>query len=183
MTVRTGSELKQLFETGDHPNQQNFEDLIDSCLNDGDLVIQIPDGDNIFNVANADNLNDHFILQTNGDTIANATYIATHFMPVNEGRYYYGSAVHRYAFYDSDRVYISGASVGGGTTPGIDMLAPEGAAFLRLAVNASPTTERWLNLIVSPVPQGESAVFKAWTGREFLNSNLIPGLDLSLIHI
>jgi hypothetical protein len=79
MAVKTIEELKSYFESGDFPDQSQFEDLIDSCYNNpvsGDVVFNdnlTVDGDFYCeNIILSDALGDEYRLTVTTDGILSA---------------------------------------------------------------------------------------------------------------
>lgn len=81
------------------------------------------------NLINPNRLTDGYrVSEDTGDLVANDTYAATHFIPIESGKAYSLSQTLRHAWYDENKVYISGANsafVGN---------APANACYIRISV-------------------------------------------------
>ncbi|GGH42907.1 hypothetical protein GCM10007423_39890 [Dyadobacter endophyticus] len=91
-------------------------------------------GKNRFNPNDADVLIGQFIQYNNGIPFANATYNSTGYIPVTAGQSYTLSYKHQIAWYDANKVYISGSNF---TDANKTQTAPAGAAYLRCSVLAT----------------------------------------------
>lgn len=90
-------------------------------------------GKNLFDPNDAAVELGRFIANTDGSTGVNASYNATGFVPLDAGDQYTLSYSHARAFYDANKVFISGAPNGSPAT----FTKPVGAAFGRFTVLAS----------------------------------------------
>ncbi|HID9100324.1 TPA: SGNH/GDSL hydrolase family protein [Klebsiella quasipneumoniae] len=76
----------------------------------------------------------YYVNNSTGNLIANASYSASDYMPVIAGQNYTQSYSHQTAFYDANKVYISGVLALGTPTTPRTLLAPAGAAYVRMTV-------------------------------------------------
>ncbi|EKS3262540.1 hypothetical protein QBD65_001989 [Klebsiella pneumoniae] len=76
----------------------------------------------------------YYVNKSTGNLIANASYSASDYMPVIAGQNYTQSYSHQTAFYDANKVYISGVLALGTPTTPRTLLAPAGAAYVRMTV-------------------------------------------------
>lgn len=98
-------------------------------------------GKNLFNINDADISLGHYVNYLNGALLVNAALNCTGFIPIIAGTAYYYSAGSQAAYYDFNKVYISGvASIAGAKT------APAGACYVRCSVTT--TGNAWANFQV-----------------------------------
>ena len=90
-------------------------------------------GKNLFNPADSGVQPGHYVLYSNGVATVSAPYNATGYMPVTAGQPYTLSYKHHIAWYDANRVYISGSNLNLAEL-NVTVTAPAGAAFLRCSV-------------------------------------------------
>lgn len=76
----------------------------------------------------------YYVNNSTGNLIANTSYSASDYMPVIAGQNYTQSYSHQTAFYDANKVYISGVLALGTPTTPRTLLAPAGAAYVRMTV-------------------------------------------------
>lgn len=79
-------------------------------------------------------VNNRYVNANNGNLVSDSGYFCTGWLPVTAGHTYRANIGRNYAWYDSSKTYISGAT-GTGIKSGIT--APTGAAFLRFTINKS----------------------------------------------
>lgn len=89
---------------------------------------------NLFDKTDPSIVDGYFVNYNNGELSANASYVSTGYIPVIAGYDYYMSHKHGIAWYDKDKVFISGSAQS-------DMekvqTAPNGAAFLRCTITSA----------------------------------------------
>lgn len=76
----------------------------------------------------------YYVNNSTGNLIANASYSASDYMPVTAGQNYTQSYSHQTAFYDANKVYISGEIALGIPTTPRTLLVPVGAVYVRMSV-------------------------------------------------
>ncbi len=86
---------------------------------------------NIFNVNDEDVLLGYYVQSATGFLEVNASYNATGYIPVNELEYYTLSYKNQIAWFDEDKVYISGSP---SSDSDLTQQAPANAEFLRCSV-------------------------------------------------
>lgn len=77
-------------------------------------------------------VNNRYVNASNGNLVSGTGYFCTGWLPVTAGHTYKANIGRNYAWYDSSKAYISGAT-GTGIRSGIT--APTGAAYLRFTIN------------------------------------------------
>lgn len=76
----------------------------------------------------------YYVNKSTGNLIANASYSASDYMPVIAGQNYTQSYSHQTAFYDANKVYISGEDALGIPTTPRTLTIPAGAVYVRMTV-------------------------------------------------
>ncbi|NHE57949.1 SGNH/GDSL hydrolase family protein [Cyclobacterium plantarum] len=88
-------------------------------------------GKNLFNINDPDSIPDKFISETTGEVMnGNENYLASHFIEVEPGETYSLSYGNRTAFYDENKVFISGENSSSNTRT-----APNNAKYIRVTTN------------------------------------------------
>ena len=136
----------------------------------GELPLSIPDGDNLFNIADEDTQTGRFVNPTTGALNSNASHNATHFISVRENQDYFFTRINRIAWYDSDQNFISGEFP---NESSLFRTSPANAAFMRVSVIAD---HFWPVLMITTTTDNKLHRFKPWTGVETLPIPLIPNL-------
>jgi len=167
----TKAELKEFFESGDEPNQDQFEALIDACFNEPLFMLQVPEGDNLFNIDDPDVATGFFVNEGNGNLNVNSSHNSTGFIPVEGGQSYFASRTNRFAWYDDGQQFISGQRL---TANNQFIIAPQNASFLRVSLDDTDTA--WPILMVTP-SNNQIYPFRPWTGDLSLPSSLVPGIS------
>lgn len=76
----------------------------------------------------------YYVNYKTGNLLTNTSYSASDYIPVTAGQNYTQSYSHQTAFYDANKVYISGVLALGTPTTPRTLLAPAGAAYVRMSV-------------------------------------------------
>lgn len=97
-------------------------------INSIDDKVSLTKGKNLFNINDADVVIDNFVSYDTGDLLYHTSYNSTHFIDVEENASYTLSYKHMIAWYDKDKVFISGSN---STDSENTVVAPIGAKFLR----------------------------------------------------
>ena len=87
-------------------------------------------GKNLYNTNDPDVAEDTFIVWHTGAEASSSYFYASGYIPIHESKEYTASYVHSRAFYDEDKVYISGEDGGSAT-----FTAPEGARYARFSIS------------------------------------------------
>lgn len=88
-------------------------------------------GRNLFNVSASDNVLDYYVSNTTGGLVYNAVYNATGFIPVLPGQTYTASYSHIRAFYNINKVFVSGTDSGNPAT----FTVPAGCYWMKFTVD------------------------------------------------
>lgn len=94
-------------------------------------------GKNKFNIADADVVLGKYVIYSTGVLSVNASYNTTGYIPVVAGTTYYLSFKHQIAWFDANKIYISGSNSTDGNNA---QTAPVGAVYLRCTVAATTWT-------------------------------------------
>jgi hypothetical protein len=87
-------------------------------------------GRNLFNVSASDNVLDYYVSNTTGELVYNVVYNATGFLPVLPGQTYTASYSHIRAFYNANKVFVSGTDSGNPAT----FTVPAGCYWMKFTV-------------------------------------------------
>lgn len=87
-------------------------------------------GKNLFNINDPENQAGRFISETTGEVMVGTSYLASHFIEVEEGKTYALSYGNRTAWYDENKLFISGVNSSSNTRT-----APSGARYIRVTIN------------------------------------------------
>lgn len=124
--------LHDVFGSISEANVAAMQEEVDANRSDINLISEA--GKNLFNPNDPDVDLSFFVVYTTGALAASGTYNATGFIPVQEGVQYTRNYSHQMAFYDANKVYVSGLPANAPATTATQFTVPAGVSFARLSV-------------------------------------------------